>query len=516
MIKKPYRSLLLIGLAMILLQSVLLAMHHMPHSIWHDEGLTINIVQRSSLAGVLRGAMTHKPFPPLFFFLVHASNRVIAGELGLRLVSLLFGLLSIVATFWLGSLFVNRWAGLWAAWFLATTPGVFFYFVDANPYTILIFWSALSTGLILVASKRDTPASWIAYTLAALGGLASHTLFIFHIMGHCLFFMRARTADLGCMDELRTRDFWQRQKRFLASLSIVLVIWLGWVGYYLLSKGYANAPILDRAISFGALFSMAGMIPGPLTYDSWPHGCLFACLVAAGFIIFWRKDREVWLRLMLLWIPPIIGITLFVRTASVFTAYRYGLGVFPITCIMLTGILNLKQSDRGSISNSSRWKVLLQVAMGLCIACGTLRLALSSSDYFTYSDWKGCALYLEQQVGPRDMVWFEGEEYSFPLAYYFSRRDQIVSNPSGDQDLRGVEDLTLRQSRVASQGGTVWVIMPFFQNRNALIEKFTRVTSRTGHLNALQLDSLLQSRAGLRLLQDRDFDRIRVFRVSAQ
>jgi hypothetical protein len=92
---------MLIGLTLILLQSVLLAMHHMPHSIWHDEGLTINIVQRGSLAEVLQGAMTRKPFPPLFFFLVHACTKLVGGVLGLRLVSLLFGLLAIVTTFWL-------------------------------------------------------------------------------------------------------------------------------------------------------------------------------------------------------------------------------------------------------------------------------------------------------------------------------------------------------------------------------------------------------------------------------
>jgi hypothetical protein len=404
---------------------------------------------------------------------------------------------------------------LLAAWLLASTPGVFFYFVDANPYTILIFWSALSTGLMMLASQRDTPGSWAAYSLAALGGLASHTLFIFHIGGQCLLFARARTAHIKRMEELLHRNFWRKQKKFLTTLVILLVAWVGWACYFLLNRGYANAPVVDRAISFGALFSTAGMIPGPLTYDPWPHGLIFACLLATGLFLLWRENREVCLQLLLLWIPPIIGISLFVRTSSYVIGYRYGLGAFPITCILLAAIFSVWRPNWRNIAALSRWEMILILVTGLCIASGTLRLVLSSPDYSTYSDWKGCARYLEKRVGPGDKIWFAHEEYSFPLAYYFGRRDQIVISPSLDLNIE-TADLASRQKQVASQRGTVWVVIPSFQNRNALIERFTRIVPKPRYWRVFQLDSRLQFLAGLSLLQDQDFDRIRVLKVSAR
>ncbi len=509
------RNSTLIALALILAQTILLARHHMPHSIWYDEGLTLNIVQRSSLSEVLHGAMTLKPFPPLYFFLVHASFRLIAGELGLRLISLIFGLLAIGATFWLGNKLMGRWAGLLAAGLLASTPGVFFYFVDANPYTILIFWSALSTGLMFTAIERNTWGSWVFYTVAVLGGLASHTLFIFYVGGQWLLFLYIRLFSPIKPSGLHWRGFWRKERRYFASSLVVLAIWFGWVTFYLSNKSYVNTPQIGRMMSFPTLVSMAGMIPGPLSYDLWPHGILFGIALAGGMLVLWRSDRETWIRLMLLWIPPVIGITLFVRATLIFISYKYALGVFPVTCLLAAGILKARQDNMPGIGGRIPWRLLLVGTICLCISAGTWRLAFSTPEYFSYNDWKSCVRYLEENAGARDTIWFEYEQSSFPFAFYYSRRDQIAFNPTGDHETEA-EDLIRRQNQVAAQGGTVWVVLPDFQNRNPWIERFTRSVSRNKEEIARQLDLDLQSRCDFRLVSSRNFDRIRVYRITTR
>ena len=259
----------------------------MPHSVWNDEGLTIDIIQRGNWKDIVQGAMTRKPFPPLFFFLTYAGTQLFDGLFGLRLVSLLFGLLAVVALYWLGKVLLGGWTGLLAAGLLISTPGVFFHLVDANPYTIMIFWSALSFGLLVKAIEQDRPGRWMAYSLAALGGLASHTLFIFLLAGQWLYYLHTQLCKAGRWQKFLNVDFWKQRRKFLLSVGLLLLCWMSWVSFYLLNKGYANVPHAERLFSFSTLLSLLGLIPGPFTYSPWPHGVIFALLLPAGIIRLW-------------------------------------------------------------------------------------------------------------------------------------------------------------------------------------------------------------------------------------
>jgi 4-amino-4-deoxy-L-arabinose transferase-like glycosyltransferase len=69
--------------------------------------------------------MTRNPFPPLFFFITYADTQFFEGPFGSRLVSLLFGLLVVVALYWLGKVLLGRWCGLLATALLTSTTGVY-------------------------------------------------------------------------------------------------------------------------------------------------------------------------------------------------------------------------------------------------------------------------------------------------------------------------------------------------------------------------------------------------------
>jgi uncharacterized membrane protein len=499
-----------LGLLSIIVTAVLLAVHHMPHSVWNDEGLTVDIIQRSNWTDIVSGAMTRKPFPPLFFFLTYAGTQVFDGLFGLRLVSLLFGLLAVVALYWLGKVLLGAWQGLVAAALLASTPGVFFHFVDANPYTIMIFWSALSLGLLAKAIEQDRSGRWMAYALAALGGLASHTLFIFILAGQWLYYLHAQLCKAGSWQKLLNVDFWNQRRKFLLSVGVLLLCWTTWVSFYLMSKGLANAPQAERLFSTSTVLCLIGLIPGPLTYSLWPHGVIFCLLLMAGLVRLWKFDSKIFMGLLLAWIPPVVGITLFVKATLSFISYRYGLGVFPVTCLIAASVT--LPSPGGLLCKR---EVLGAALLSLCILLGTMTMALALSSFFSYSDWVGCNKYLMQVVKPQDQIWFEYDERSFPLQYYYPHPSQIVFSPCRSTD-SAVHDLLQHHQQMTTAGGRIWMVFPYFQNRNFWIERFTRIRPSQFEQNIDKINRRLQVQYGLRLQPDQTFDRIKIYKLVSQ
>ena len=423
---------------------------------------------------------------------------------------LLFGLLAVVALYWLGKVLLGPWQGLVAAALLVSTPGVFFHFVDANPYTIMIFWSALSLGLLVKAIEQDRPGRWIAYSLAALGGLASHTLFIFILAGQWLYYLHAQLCRAGSWQKLLTVGFWKQRRKFLLSVALVLLCWTTWVSFYLMSKGLASTPQAEQLLSTSTLLSLVGMIPGPLTYSLWPHGLIFGLLLMAGMVRLWKFDSKIFVGLLLAWIPPVVGITLFVKATLSFISYRYGLGVFPVTCLIAAGV-TLSSPGRLLRQRNVHGAALLS----LCILVGTMTMALAPSTFFTYHDWIGCNQYLVQVVKPQDQIWFEYDERSFSLRYYYPHPSQIGFSPHRSRDA-AVHDLLQRHQQTTTAGGRVWAVFPSFQNRNPLIERFTRIRPSWFEENIDEINRLLQGHHGLRLQPDQTFERIRIYQLVSQ
>ena len=506
----PYQA----GLLALTVAAVLLAIHHMPHSVWNDEGLTLNIIHRERWQEVVQGAMILKPFPPLFFFLTRVSEQMWPGHFGLRLVSLIFGILALVAVYRLGKLLLGRWQGLLSASLLVSTPGVFFHFVDANPYTILIFWSALSFELLARASDKSSKSIWIAYFLTALAGLASHSLFIFVLGGQWLFYLHSQFCSKGD-SRFFSVDFWKERTAFLFSVGLLLLCWAAWIVFYFRNQGLATGPRPDL-LSVPTLVSTIGLIPGPLTHSLWPHGAIFIVLLAAGVIRLWRFDATALTGLLLAWIPPAVGIALFAKATLPFISYRYGLGLFPITCL-LASCAALPSGHR----TPSRARLLAAAAPCIGFVTGFAVMAIAPSSYFTYSDWISCNRYLSAVAGPRDQIWFQNYQEAFPLEYYFGNPSRIVhfpypqlaSIPSSQYSAAQAEDLLKRHKAAGAEGGRIWVVEASFQNMNPWIERFTRTGSSRLGRRLHEINRRLEADGGLRLQRDRSFRRIQLYRL---
>ncbi len=143
--------------------------------LWSDELLAYRDIHGNSFRETMRiVAEGHENSPPVYFVLAWLSSKLGSDPALLRLPSLVLGTAAIPVVFMIGVRTVGRWAGVMAAGFIALSPFTIHYTVEARPYAVLMFCSALSVFLLLVALERDGTGWWGAWGLSLAAVLYTH------------------------------------------------------------------------------------------------------------------------------------------------------------------------------------------------------------------------------------------------------------------------------------------------------------------------------------------------------
>lgn len=496
--------------------TILLGLFHFSHSIWFDEGLTWRIVQGTTFGDVAKNALTYKPMPPLYFLLTRLSWQWLVNEPGLRTVSLLCGITSIWLTFALIARWAGKNAGIAAAAFIAATPGYFFYFVDANPYTILVLAVLFSLLLLDRALKHNRVSDWFFYGLALIFGLSVHTLFIFYAAAQWLLPLvrariKSRTDHSSGVPPERAPS--RQNFRFSIVLAAALAVWVLWVVLYFRMDGYQSPLSFDRLFAANTLFCMAGMIPGPLTYGHWIQWIAFPILLVAGAFRIWKTDRERGLEWLLLWTMPVLMITVFVRLSLDFLGYRYGLGVIPITAmiIALGAGVDAQPENREFLPPTKYLRLSLRIIFMAYILAGFGRLVFGGPDLFCFQDWKRAAEYVHRAAAPQDFIWFRSETTSFPFRFYDpSGYFTNLFWPVARGPEAAVRNLEHAMSPARNHGSKVWIMLLDFYNSNSWIDRRTRSFVDSPDKKNEEFLSVLQRDTPYHAVAVRQFRRVRI------
>ena len=128
------------GLALlaIVLIGLFLRLYHVgTQSIWLDEAYSI-VLSKMSLSQIMQatGADVH---PPLYYFILHYWVALFgASAVAVRLLSVLFGVLTIPMVYLVGRQLFNKEAGLVGALILALSWFNIFYSQEARMYTLMV------------------------------------------------------------------------------------------------------------------------------------------------------------------------------------------------------------------------------------------------------------------------------------------------------------------------------------------------------------------------------------------
>ena len=176
MVKKLWKQHSLIILILVL--SLGLRLPHLNGSFWLDEAAQALESSRSwseqlDIAGDFQ--------PPLIHILLFFTMKISAAEWWLRTIGALIpGLITIWATFKIGTLLHNHKTGAFAGLLLATSSFHIFYSQELRPYSIPAMWAVLSWLLLILAfNKKFSSKHLIQYVLVTIFGLYSSYLYPF-------------------------------------------------------------------------------------------------------------------------------------------------------------------------------------------------------------------------------------------------------------------------------------------------------------------------------------------------
>jgi len=120
-------------------------------------------------------------FPPLYYLILKAWNRIFKGELSPRFLSVSLGTATLIALWYYSATELPQALALWPVFFLAISPFHIFHSQEGRPYSLYYLASVVTLTLFGNARRRDSTVSWLLFGVSCGVGLLVHYYFVFLI-----------------------------------------------------------------------------------------------------------------------------------------------------------------------------------------------------------------------------------------------------------------------------------------------------------------------------------------------
>jgi len=184
-------------------------------SVWFDESFSVFMVKQDF--GDIWHFTALDVNAPFYYFLLKGWSFIVGyGDVALRLLSVIFGIGSIIGGFFLTRRMFGRRIGYFALLFLTLSPMLLRYATEIRCYTLLIFLLIMATYVFVLASEKSSRKLWILYGVLIALAMWTHYYAALPIMAHLLW--RAMTIK---------KKFFSRD--FVTSLAVAAALFLPWL-----------------------------------------------------------------------------------------------------------------------------------------------------------------------------------------------------------------------------------------------------------------------------------------------
>jgi mannosyltransferase len=411
-------------------------------SLWYDEGISVHQLTRS-FPDIVRAAAldTH---PPLYYWTLKAWGETLgASELALRSLSATWGVVAVVATFFLGRRLFGPLVAVIAALLLAASPLAVYYSQEVRMY-------AQVTALALVAAYGYASGRYWLYALAALATLYSQYLGVAVLLAinlHALLFWRALA--------------WRGWMRWGLANVVVAAGFLPWLPTFIEQQSHAlnTSPrtlaglAVDTATAYGG-----GLAEGDLFLAV---GVLLVALALLAFAVSLTRfgARAAVLTpgvagsgvaaatlAMVLWLAPLALVLLL--------GLRSGLFEIRYLVLSLPGLMLLAAL---AIVRLTRYPLVATVAAALLLVPSTLAL---QQQYFeptlARDDYRGLVAAIEREARPTDVVVLSAPNQTEIFGYYYHGGLPAIGLPA--QRPIDAADTRRRLDAIRGQYDRVWLV----------------------------------------------------------
>lgn len=382
-------------------------------SFWVDEATTVHEV------GLPFGQMLHElrineTTPPLYFALAWVWTRVFGdGELGVRSLSAVAGIIVIPVVYLCGRELVSRAAGVVAAAFATFSPFMIWYSQEARSYMLLALLCGLSFLFCARAARTRATRDVALWATASALAVLTHFFAGFLVAPEALWLLwqlRTRATVIACVAVAVAQ---------LAVLPLAIgdtshpLSWIGGVG--VLSDRINDVPV-DFAVSQLYLSSSS------LAREGLPFAALLT--VVAGLLLWFgggaRERRgaalSAGLGLCVLLVPLVL--------AWLGHDYVFNRNFIPAWIPLAVALAAACAVPRARVAGAA----LVAVVIGVFIWAG---VTLDRDPYVQRPDWRGAAAALGPRAGVRAIVTTDGNDAEQPLAVYLPGTSfSYLGNPS--------------------------------------------------------------------------------------
>lgn len=382
-----------------------LSVHNLDtNPVWGDERFSIRdaggvFYGPIDLAGIWERVASGNPWhTPGFFMLLHAWGRFVGWELpALRVLPLLFGLLTAAWTYRLGSDFLSRRAGLYSAIILSTSIMFIHYLIKVRMYTQITLLTVCTLWFYLwLVDERRKPVwwGWLGFFIGAVGLLYTH------------YFAAIPLAVIGLYHLL----FVPKNKHWLkisGVLALAGALFLPWVNVLLDGLVHARdyEDLHEIAVNSGeALYRIAFLLGNT-------HFWLLLFALSLAALLTWQQRRTARRSIFQLWfftgaiLVVILGINEVMKIMHE-GRLRYLIGLWPLFALII---------GYGAAELARRRRAAALVLIGLFAVTGAYSIA--------------------SRAASRDL---DGFEYFFPFHHIADALDGAVR--AGDMVINFLPD----------------------------------------------------------------------------
>ena len=370
--------------------------------LWYDEVKTLLLSVRPGFPEIVTHFESNNHHP-LYSVLAHFSISAFGEHpWSLRLPAVLFGVASVPMLYVFAASSAGRLAATLSAGLLAVSYHHIAFSQNARGYTMLLFFTLLTSWLLLKALKEPSARLWVFYAIAATLGAYTHLTMVYIVAGHGL------VVGANWLATMKSRvDFRPLLLPFIAfALYAVLTLGLyapyfaGLQSYVEAKSGGASAQIATPLwAAEAALLGVTQGFGGPV------GAALSLTLLAVGAIGYLRRAP---LTAMLFFAPaPLMMASMLVLGHAIRPRFLFVLGGFVILTIV-RGAMSAAAAGADRIGLLGRVGGTA-VAAVIVLLVGAISLASLPAGYATpKQDLAGAIADVESRRQPGEEIYLAG------------------------------------------------------------------------------------------------------------
>jgi len=409
-------------LGVLLIAGFALRLYKLDQGIWYDEILTYAQFARLPFGEIIT-TYTDQNQHFLYSLAAHLSFLVFGESTwALRFPAVLFGIGSIWALFLLGCQITNCREALLSAALLTVSYHHIWFSQSARGYIGLLFWTLLSSWLLLRELSEGKARLWVVYAIAVALGVYTHVTMLFVAAGQFIYYLLTVW--------LRRKESWPHKWSGLflgfgvaGVLSIMLYapVFPQMFGGLIEQGADKSAAVKAWKNPLWTIYELAKNLKIGFTTEI--AGIAAVTLFGAGIWSFKRDNPTV---IYLLVIPVLI-------TAVAMKAI--GHPIWPRLFFFSAGF-GAVILVRGAMFWGDR--IAKSSFLGTAMAIGLIAVSAMSvpSVYVPKQDYVGALMYVKENFEPGDIIVTVGPVASYPYSHFYKTDWQAVETLQDLKSLR--------------------------------------------------------------------------------